>query len=126
MAMRYLLSCWLMVCLLSGAAVLAIAQETEPNIRVTVDLVQLNVAVMDSKGNYVTHLSPSDFAILEDGIPQKIATFGEGNEATRELMGVAKADGSLPPVEPDSADVAGRLQDRPSRTAAETAAQSLG
>jgi Ca-activated chloride channel family protein len=125
MAMRYFLSCWLMVCLLSGAAVL-MAQETEPNIRVTVDLVQLNVAVMDSKGNYVTHLSPSDFAILEDGIPQKIATFGEGNEATRELMGVSKTDGSSSGIEPDLADISGALQDRPSRSAAETAAQRLG
>jgi Ca-activated chloride channel family protein len=56
------------------------AQESEPNIRVVVDMVQLNVAVTDVKGNYVTGLRPSDFAIVEDSIPQKLATFGEGNE----------------------------------------------
>jgi Ca-activated chloride channel homolog len=61
------------------------AQEGETNIRVEVDMVQLNVAVMDSKGNYVTGLRPSDFVVTEDGIPQKVATFGEGNEATRRV-----------------------------------------
>jgi VWFA-related protein len=66
------------------------AQEGETSIRVEVDMVQLNVAVMDSKGNYVTGLKPSDFEVTEDGIPQKVATFGEGNEATRRVT--AKAD----------------------------------
>src|SRR5216684_3741022 len=56
------------------------AQESEPNIRVIVDMVQLNVAVTDDKGNYITGLRPSDFAIVEDNISQKLATFGEGNE----------------------------------------------
>jgi hypothetical protein len=48
-------------------------------LRVNVSLVLLNVAVTDDKGNYVTGLHPSDFEIFEDGIPQKIANFGEGN-----------------------------------------------
>lgn len=47
--------------------------------RVNVDMVQLNVAVIDRKGNYVTGLRPSDFEIIEDTIPQKMATFEEGN-----------------------------------------------
>jgi VWFA-related protein len=50
-----------------------------------VELVQLNVAVTDSRGEYVTGLQPGDFTVLEDGIPQKLATFAEGNEATRRL-----------------------------------------
>ncbi len=58
----------------------------DSHIHVAVDLVQLNVAVTDSKGNYVTGLQPGDFSILEDGIQQKIATFGEGNEPTRQLI----------------------------------------
>jgi VWFA-related protein len=58
----------------------------DSHIRVAVDLVQLNVAVTDSRGNYVTGLQPSDFTIVEDGIPQKIATFGEGNEPARRLV----------------------------------------
>lgn len=48
--------------------------------RVNVDMVQLNVAVIDKKGNYVTGLKPSDFVIIEDTIPQKLATFEEGNQ----------------------------------------------
>jgi VWFA-related protein len=62
------------------------AQDNQANIRVKVELVQLNVAVMDHKGGYVTGLNPSDFVVLEDGIRQKIATFAEGNEATRTLI----------------------------------------
>ena len=65
------------------------------------NMVQLNVAVMDSKGNYVTGLRPSDFVVTEDGIPQKVATFGEGNEATRRVT----SDGSD--------RKAGRLASRP-------------
>lgn len=57
-------------------------QEETPKkrvLRVNVSLVLLNVAVTDDKGNYVTGLHPSDFEVFEDGIPQKIANFGEGN-----------------------------------------------
>ena len=62
------------------------AQESgPPRINVTVDLVQLNVAVTDNKGNYVTGLRPQDFVITEDGIPESLATFGEGNESVRAL-----------------------------------------
>jgi len=62
------------------------AQEAEPHIHVIVDMVQLNVAVTDNKGDYVTGLRPQDFTITEDGIVQKIATFAEGNEATRRVV----------------------------------------
>src|ERR1700690_1269704 len=69
------------------------AQESEPNIRVIVDMVQLNVAVTDNKGNYITGLRPSDFAIVEDGIAQKLATFGEGNEPAYRVADTTPADG---------------------------------
>src|SRR5271163_1762882 len=65
----------------------SVAQESgPPRINVTVDLVQLNVAVTDSKGKYVTGLRPEDFIIAEDGIPEDIATYGEGNESARALL----------------------------------------
>ena len=60
-------------------------ERVNSQIRVMVELVQLNVAVTDSRGEYVTGLQPSDFTVLEDGIPQKLATFAEGNEPTRRL-----------------------------------------
>src|SRR5580658_7479038 len=63
-----------------------VAQESgPPRINVTVDLVQLNVAVTDNKGKYVTGLRPQDFVIAEDGIAEDIATYGEGNVSARAL-----------------------------------------
>jgi VWFA-related protein len=56
-------------------------------------MVQLNVAVTDEKGNYVTTLRPSDFDITEDNIPQKLATFEEGNEGPQNLMQAAQDAG---------------------------------
>lgn len=62
------------------------AQDASTSIRVNVDLVQLNVAVTDSKGNYVSGLGPENFSITEDRIPERIATFEEGNEPTRQVL----------------------------------------
>jgi len=61
------------------------AQDDSTNIRVNVDLVQLNVAVTDNKGNYVSGLGPENFSITEDKIPERLATFEEGNEAPRQV-----------------------------------------
>jgi len=61
------------------------AQQDTTRFHVVVNLVQLNVAVTDNKGNYVRGLHPLDFAITEDGIPEKIATFEEGNAPTTRL-----------------------------------------
>ena len=86
MRRRYflLLSFSLVMC--SSVGNRTMAQETESHIRVFVNLVQLNVAVTDGKGNYVTGLPPEAFSITEDGLPQTIATFAEGNEDTRTLV----------------------------------------
>src|ERR1700739_2961896 len=65
------------------------AQES-PNFHVVVNMVQLNVAVTDKKGNYITGLKPSDFSILEDGIVEKAATFAEGDEPARSLSEFAE------------------------------------
>jgi Ca-activated chloride channel homolog len=63
------------------------AQDSSGNvIRVVVSMVQLNVAVTDEKGNYVTTLRPSDFEVEEDGISQKVATFEEGNEGQQNVL----------------------------------------
>jgi VWFA-related protein len=88
MAKHHLLLSMCLLCTFSGSAVWATAQENGPDVtvfKVTVNMVQLDVAVTDKKGNYVTQLTPWDFAIYEDGIPQKIATFGEENETPRRL-----------------------------------------
>ena len=44
-------------------------------IRITVNLVQVDAVVTDSKGRQVTNLKPEDFEILEDRRPQKITNF---------------------------------------------------
>jgi VWFA-related protein len=99
MAKRYSLVLLLVPFLLCESAHWTLAQGSQPNIRVNVELVQLNVAVMDHKGNYVNSLRPSDFVVVEDGIPQRIATFGEGNEATRTLVDLGP-DGKQRPAAP--------------------------
>ncbi|SRR5579859_2792463 len=55
-------------------------QQGKSVFRVDVDLVQVNVAVTDGHGHYLTGLRPSNFVVSEDGIAEKIATFAEGNE----------------------------------------------
>jgi VWFA-related protein len=64
-------------------------QENPADIQVIVNMVQLNVAVTDNKGNYITGIRPEDFVVSEDGINQKIATFGEGSEPTRRIIEAA-------------------------------------
>jgi Ca-activated chloride channel homolog len=71
-----------------------IAAQENHDFRVVVNMVQLNVAVTDKNGNYVTGLRPEDFAIAEDGIVEKMATFAEGNEAARSLREFADQDSS--------------------------------
>src|SRR5580700_8604965 len=79
-----------------------VAQESgPPRINVTVDLVQLNVAVTDNKGKYVTGLHPQDFIVTEDGIPEDIATYGEGNGSVRAVLNPPGSDAKPPDVPAD-------------------------
>src|SRR6185369_4875333 len=98
MIRRFIASVLLILFVLAQSESRISAQETDPHIRVVVNLVQLNVAVTDDKGNYITGLRPQDFAISEDGITQKVATFGEGAESVRRL--VDPADANKKPEEP--------------------------
>jgi VWFA-related protein len=96
MAKRYFLLLWLASLPFYGGY--GSAQDDASRLRVSVVLVQLQVAVTDSKGNYISGLSPEDFSIVEDNIPEKTATFEEGNEPPRRLISTA------PPVsQPQSA-----------------------
>ncbi len=70
--------------------------QESPNIHVVVNMVQLNVAVTDKNGRYITGLRPNDFAISEDGILEKTATFAEGNEPARSLRELVEQDSSAP------------------------------
>ncbi len=68
------------------------AQES-PDLHVVVNLVQLNVAVTDKGGKYITGLHPKDFAVVEDGITEKVATFAEGNGPAVRVVEPAEAEG---------------------------------
>jgi len=50
-------------------------RSSEPNFRVSVNLVQVDVVVTGAKGNHVTDLRPDDFEIFESGKRQNIAFF---------------------------------------------------
>jgi Ca-activated chloride channel homolog len=79
----------------TGAGIWLFAQETQtPVFRAKVDLVVLSFTVTDNKGKYVNGLKPADFKVLEDGIPEKLATFSEGSRPAMQIM----PDGSMKPL----------------------------
>ena len=82
--------------------VLAAAQD-RPIFRVKVDMVVLGFTITDNKGHYVNDLKPSDLRILEDGIPQKLSTFSQGNKPPVEVA----ADGTFKPIVVDVANPGG-------------------
>ncbi|HVT96372.1 MAG TPA: VWA domain-containing protein [Acidobacteriaceae bacterium] len=101
------------------------AQNGSSRIFVNVVLVQLNVAVTDKKGNYVTGLKPENFLVTEDRIPEKISSFEEGGAPGGILeAGTAPAPengGGSAPVETNTA---GQQQTAPRQ--AEASALQLG
>jgi len=54
--------------------------------RVKVDMVVLGFTVTDTKGKYVNGLKPKDFKIYEDELPQKLATFAEGDRPPQQVL----------------------------------------
>jgi len=108
MVKRSLLFLVFFMCISAGER--HITAQDDSRILVNVVLVQLNIAVTDRNGNYISGLKPEDFVITEDKIPEKIATFEEGNEPTRKLIDNASPKG------------AARVQPGDKTTAATTAA----
>jgi len=90
---RLLSLCLLTTCCFGGTR--AFAQNDPARLEVQVVLVELDVAVTDSKGNYISGLKPEDFEILEDGIPEKIRTFEEGAETPHVVFNKADAKPGL-------------------------------
>jgi len=89
-------------------------RDDSPLFRVKVDLVVLNVAVTDRRGRYISDLSPDHFRVLEDGIPQQIATFAEGNEAPRAVSEFAARPTGLAAPAGEANLPVGRLEGGPS------------
>jgi Ca-activated chloride channel family protein len=101
--------------IVTAAGACLYAQQDGTRFRISVDLVQLNVAVTDNKGNYDTGLKPTDFVISEDGISEKISTFEEGNGPTVRLLGGPA---------PKAASDAPNASDDPNQTLADAIAGS--
>jgi Ca-activated chloride channel homolog len=94
------------ICIMAQAPAQGQAESDKPTFKVKVDMVVLTFTVTDNKGRYINGLKPSDFRILEDGIPQKVSTFGEGNRPPVQVM----EDGSTKPIitaSQDGADLKG-------------------
>jgi VWFA-related protein len=72
---------------------------------VDVDLVVLNIAVTDRRGNYVTDLKPTDFRVLEDGIEQQLATFGAGNTAPIQVTTIETKEVTRPEETPEERQI---------------------
>jgi Ca-activated chloride channel homolog len=77
---------------------LAVAQD-RPTFRVKVDMVVLSFQVTDGKGHYKNGLKPADFRILEDGIPQKLNTFAEGNKPPVQISPDGASASPIPVVD---------------------------
>ena len=62
------------------------AQDDQTTFHVKVDMVVLSFTVTDQHGKYVNGLKPKDFKVFEDEIPEKIATFSEGNHPPLQVL----------------------------------------
>lgn len=71
--------------LATGAGYWLYAQE-RPTFRVKVDMVVLSFTVTDNKGHYINGIKPGDVKVYEDGIAQKLNTFGEGNKPPVQIL----------------------------------------
>ncbi len=55
--------------------------ENLPTFKSDVNTVQVDVAVLDNKGNFIPRIPKDRFRVLEDGVPQPISNFTVGNDA---------------------------------------------
>jgi len=84
-----------------------------PTVRVKVQMVQLNVAVTNKRGRYVTGLQPDDFVVTEDGIRQKIAMFAEGDDSPRTVSEIKEERTKQTETGPEDAVDSGPLSHLP-------------
>lgn len=82
--------CVLLTILLAGVA---LRGQHEPTIHVEVKLVNVFVTVNDARGAPVGNLKKDNFALFEDGVPQKISVFAR--ESQMPLSIVMAVDASL-------------------------------
>jgi VWFA-related protein len=72
-------------------------RDSVTTLRAAARLVLLDVVVTDGKGHPVKGLKPSDFTLLEDGVPQMLSSFQEHRPVTPEEIAKATAAVKLGP-----------------------------
>ena len=55
--------------------------EGVPTFRSDVNIVSVDVAVLDNRGQFIPNIPKGNFRILEDNVPQQVANFSTGGEA---------------------------------------------
>ncbi len=90
---KSIFSVFLFLLLTCGAIVGSQAQEPDDVVRVDTALVQLNVGVVDARGQAIRSLSQTDFTVYEDGVKQPILSF-EPTEAPFSLVLLLDMSGS--------------------------------
>ena len=100
----------------SGGLLWLSAQE-RPTFRIKVDMVVLSFTVTDAKGKYINGLKPADFRVTEDGIAQKINTFGEGSRPPLQVLDDGKTKALASAAEtPGGSGAEGEVKSEESRT----------
>src|SRR5919108_1305632 len=61
--------------LVAGVSLVAQAPTEQPTFRSGVTLVSTDVIPRDSAGRFISDLTRENFTVLEDGVPQKLASF---------------------------------------------------
>ena len=89
------ISSWVRIFAFGLAATLLNGQELTPVFRAGTKLVEVDVTVLDKKGNAVVGLGSDDFTILDDGKPRSIAFFRPDNAPDSDRSAAALA--ALPP-----------------------------
>ena len=69
-------------------------REIDVNEAVSVQIVQINALVSDRNGTFVRRLTPEQFRVLEDGVPQRILHFAT-EEAPLEIVIAVDISGSM-------------------------------
>ncbi len=96
----------LLVCCIS--AFLTAQEPLKEDLQVT--LVALYVSARDTRGDFVTGLTPEDFLLQENGIPQTISSFSSGNEDVPLTVAfVVDNSGSMTAADLDMARATGLL-----------------
>jgi VWFA-related protein len=74
------------------------SQEQDHVIRITVNLVQVDAVVTDSRGRHVADLEARDFELLQDGKPQQITSFQFVRAAPRAEVVTVEPGAPAPPA----------------------------